>query len=214
MKKTEVIERLFESKKYGECIKVISKLGEGALEKNILRLKAYSYQRTNDYEKAMESWTTLLAQNQKNAEAFAERGVCKLHLGYKSVLDDFNTAVELEPENAYRYACRAFVKDKVGDLDGALIDYNTSLKLDPENEVTHNNVGLLQEKMGYQEHAQAHYKQADSLTGLDNEIKVPENPTILPTPSKNIWGEIRGMFSSKTEFKRFLKEASDLIRKR
>ncbi len=209
MTTTQSIETLFAERQYNECLKLISKVTQDQQNQDILRIKGFCLQRTEQQELAMEVWNVLIAHDPKCAEYFAERGVCKFHLKFKSALSDFNTSVELDPSNAYRYACRAFVRDKLGDTEGAIEDYRTSVELDPDNEVTLNNLGLLEEKLGYQSHAQTRFKQADELLGqhegaaLNWENQAQPEEVELP---KTKWSEIKKMLSSWTEFKKFLKE--------
>jgi len=133
-------------------------------------------------------------------------------------MDDLNMAIELDPENGYRYARRAYVRDKIGDTEGAVEDYRKANELDPGNEITLNNLGLAEDKLGYTKSARGRFLQADEIAGISamtnkyfqseettKEIEVKEKSTVLK--------ELRKMLSSKTEFSAFLKEARELFRK-
>lgn len=100
-----------------------------------------------------------------SAEIIFEKGVILFHAGKKGLALLFmDRAVGLEPENPYRYAGRAYIRDGLGDIHGAIADYETALRLDPEDSVSHNNLGLLQEKLGWKEKADRNYRQADRLS--------------------------------------------------
>jgi Flp pilus assembly protein TadD len=100
-----------------------------------------------------------------SAEILFEKGVILFHAGKKGLALLFmDRAVGIEPENPYRYAGRAYIRDGLGDIHGAIADYETALRLDPKDSVSHNNLGLLQEKLGWKEKADRHYRQADRLS--------------------------------------------------
>ena len=86
-------------------------------------------QKLKRYEDAMNVWNVAIANFGEQADFYAERGVCKFHLRFKSSMEDLNKAIELDPDNGYRYACRAYVKDKIGDTEGAIADYTKANEL-------------------------------------------------------------------------------------
>ena len=174
------VQTLFDN---GEFDKVIDLLKDGEPNVNL----AFAYQKTKQWELGMNVWNALLVKSPENADYYNERGVCKFNLRFKHAIQDFNKAVELEPNNPYRYASRAFVKDRMGDTKGGIEDYEIAVKLDPEDAISYNNLGLLQEKLGYQKSSKKNFAIADELA--------EENPDSLPkmqdktenniTPEKN-----------------------------
>jgi tetratricopeptide (TPR) repeat protein len=62
---------------------------------------------------------------------------------YKKAIADFTKVTELEPDFAYAYYNRAYVKYKMHDLNGAVDDYNYALQIDPGFADTYYNRGLL-----------------------------------------------------------------------
>jgi len=191
---------------------------DGVLPEQAYRLKGNALQKLRKFEAAMEVWDLALSNYGDHPDYYAERGVCKFHLRFKSSMDDLNMAIELDPENGYRYACRAYVRDKIGDTEGAVEDYRKANELDTGNEITLNNLGLAEDKLGYTKSARGRFLQADEIAGISamtnkyfqseettKEIEVKEKSTVLK--------ELRKMLSSKTEFSAFLKEARELFRK-
>ena len=79
-------------------------------------------------------------------------------------LTNMNKAQELEPRNPYRYSSRAYIKDAIGDLEGAIADYKKCIELDPQDAVAHNNLGMLEEKLGRKKKADNHFKKADEIS--------------------------------------------------
>ncbi len=78
--------------------------------------------------------------------------------------------MELQPEYAYRYACRAFAKNNFGDIEGAVKDYERAVELDPTDAVAHNNLGLLLEQRGYQKEANERFERADNLSKQEDNL--------------------------------------------
>ena len=92
-------------------LKSLDKIKEGKLAEAILFL-----------DKAIEEEPT-------NAIYYSERGVCFLNLNNtERALEDMNQSAKLEPKNPYRYASRAFVKDRMGDTKGGIADYEIAIK--------------------------------------------------------------------------------------
>ncbi|VAW29364.1 hypothetical protein MNBD_BACTEROID06-945 [hydrothermal vent metagenome] len=134
----------------------------------------------------------------------------------KAALKDFDKAVDLEPKNAYRYSCRAFIKDYYKDYKGALADYNKAIEIDPEDAITHNNKGVLEEKLGFAEQAQQSFTTSNQIQGVDLDkelakINVSDYPPItLPKvePEKlsiiSYISVIKTIFSTKKGFNEFI----------
>jgi len=207
----------FKSENYQGVVDALTGI-DGVLPEQAYRLKGNALQKLRKFEAAMEVWDLALSNYGDHPDYYAERGVCKFHLRFKSSMDDLNMAIELDPENGYRYACRAYVRDKIGDTEGAVEDYRKANELDPGNEITLNNLGLAEDKLGYTKSARGRFLQADEIAGISamtnkyfqseettKEIEVKEKSTVLK--------ELRKMLSSKTEFSAFLKEARELFRK-
>src|SRR5690606_22991335 len=89
-------------------------------------------------------------------------------------------ALNLDPKNPYRYSSRAYFKDRIGDLEGAIADYEKAIELDPEDAVSHNNKGMVEEKLGYQAKSKKSYEKADDLVGYkpweSSDKKSPKEP--------------------------------------
>ncbi|MBT8327082.1 MAG: tetratricopeptide repeat protein [Bacteroidia bacterium] len=170
-----------------------------------LTLLGYSYQKLGKWESAMDVWTQLIVLNPYHADFYNERGVCKFQLRFKHAIQDFDKAIELVPTNPYFYGCRAYIKDKTGDTEGAIEDYNKAHILDPEDATTLNNLGLAEQKLGYTQRARERFKNSDDLLGIKTIDSRAEPPS---TPEKNsIWKEFKKMISSKKGFFDFLEDA-------
>lgn len=174
------------------------------------------------YEKALEQFNTIIKNEPPVADYFAYRGTVLLNLKRKKdALKDFDRAVELDSQYSYRYACRAFAKDALGDLEGAIADYRIAIKLDPDDAIAHNNLGLLEEKSGNKNNAKRHFETADSLAQsffsqdltVHHDVEIEETSFEIKEETKvqstldaqTYFSELKKVFSSKNEFSRFVK---------
>jgi tetratricopeptide (TPR) repeat protein len=202
----------FKMQDFERTVAVLSD-SEGNLSVEEISLKGEALQKLKHYEEAMNVWNLAISNYGDQPDFYAERGVCKFHLRFKSSMEDLNRAIELDPDNGYRYACRAYVKDKIGDTEGAIEDYTKSNELDPGNDITLNNLGLAEEKLGHTQSARSRFKNADSIAGIahitDKYFKEEQTP--VAKPKSSISQELRKMLSSKAEFKAFWKDALKIM---
>ena len=127
------------------------------------------------YQEALDFFNEFLKAHPRDADAYGDRGVVRLHLDdLEGALDDMNHARSLEPKKAYRYSSRAFVKEKMGDTRGAILDYEKAIQLGPEDAIAHNNLGLLEEKLGRHNKALEHIRKADKL-GKPSDAQIIES---------------------------------------
>jgi tetratricopeptide (TPR) repeat protein len=99
----------------------------------------------------------------------------------EEALIEFDKVANLDPKNPYRYSSRAYFKDRIGDLKGAIEDYEKAIELDPEDAVSFNNKGLVEEKLGYKERSKKSFDKADNLVGYK-----PNTLETTPEPQKEI----------------------------
>lgn len=215
----EKAKEAYQNQKYEAAIRILND-SNTALTRDETELKGECFHRLKKYEDAMNIWNIAIANFGDDADFYAERGVCKFHLRFKSAMDDLDKAIELDPLNGYRYACRAYVKDKIGDTEGAIADYTKANELDPGNDITLNNLGLAEEKLGHTKKARDLFKHADSIAGISHITNkyFDQNPEksskrIDSSDSKkSIGSELKKMVSSKEEFKSFWVEALVLLK--
>ena len=99
---------LFQSAKYTELVKGI----KGSPGMELLEIKGFALQKLGRFEEALEVWNELISKDQHVASYYNERGVCKFQMRFRHAIDDFDKAISLEPDSAYFYSCRAYIKDK------------------------------------------------------------------------------------------------------
>ena len=170
-----------------------------------LELVAYSHQKLNQWEAAMEKWNALIAKHPDKPYFYNHRGVCKFNLRFKHAMDDFDKALMLDPSNPYFYSTRAFVKDKTGDTEGSVRDYEKAHELDPNDALILNNLGLAEQKLGLTAKARERFKNSDDLLGVKT-IDSRSEPPSTPPPASTLWKELRKMVTTKEGFKDFLRD--------
>ncbi len=169
--------------------------------------------KNNVHEEGLDLLNQALSKNPKGKEAFYERGV--LYTNIKKLdlaLFDFNRLIELENNNPFYYACRAFIKSGLKDINGAIQDYQTTIKLDPEDAIAHNNLGLLQEQFNYKSAAEKSFERSNEILGynpnrydeskrdLPSKLVNEENPIQEPKKSEIA----KAVFTNKSVFKEFV----------
>ncbi len=138
----------------------------------------------NDFLAAIEHFTIAIQEDANNVECYAERAVAYLNTNqYDLSMFDMHRCIEMEPNNSYRYSCRAFLKAKIGDTEGAIADYEMAIKLDPEDAIAYNNLGLVQETKGYRVQAQKSFEKSNELIGY-NPNRFDEGALKKETPKK------------------------------
>ncbi len=95
------------------------------------------YQETNNYNAAIETYTTLLKANPHHFDAHFNLGM--IHTIKLDVVDEglknFNLAIEDDPKDPRGYYGRGFCFEKKGDVNNAIADYKMALTVDPTYEI-------------------------------------------------------------------------------
>lgn len=177
--------------------------------------------KVQDYEGAVVDFTMALEKDPGNSEILYQRAMCYFHLKKKTLaLLDADSAIEMQPNYGFRYACRAFMRDSFGDVVGAIQDYKEAINLDPEDAISFNNLGILEDKMGRRTISQGYYDKADNLMGVnsnsemkkmmesDNAISYERQDSLPEIKVKNqetsFWKVVSKAFTTRAGFSEFL----------
>jgi tetratricopeptide (TPR) repeat protein len=180
--------------------------------------------KSGNYADAMLLFEKAKLLHPDHPDLLHDMAVCFFHMKKrKEALRCLDRAMELQPENPYRYASRGFIRAAFKDVRGAMADYQKALELDPEDAVTMNNMGLLEEQIGYDKEARERFKAADELMNVlnANQISLSEQRTWTslasvseegekevdeekPEPQASTFGHIRAVFTRKSALREFV----------
>jgi len=180
--------------------------------------KGLAKAKENDFLGAIEHFSNAINEDNSNVEHYAERAVAYINTNqYELSMFDMNICIDLEPNNSYRYSCRAFLKSRMGETDGAISDYEKAIMLDPDDAIAYNNLGLAQEQKGFRDRAEKNFKKSNELAeyrqnnetsyglGMSNPPAVGANIEQNPTSTQKKSEIARKVFTNKKSFKEFLK---------
>lgn len=147
-------------------------LDSGAHQTEALYNRARAYAKLEDQQASLKDFEQLKILNPTNASYIGDYAV-SLHLNDENILAEkaFELALELEPNNAYRYSSLAFFKDRIGDHEGAVAAYEKAIALDPEDAIALNNKGLVEEKLGRKKDSIASFNKSNKIVGYEPEKK-------------------------------------------
>ena len=202
----------FEEENYSEAVKSLTNF----LTKNInhadaLFFRAICYRKLGDYKSSIIDFTAVLKKLPEEATIYSERGVSYFHNKQIDLsLKDMDKAVELEPNKAYRYSSRAFIK-AYKDVEGAIADYKKAIEIDPKDEISFNNLGLLEENSGrYKEH----YKKSNEIIGYNPEKRQQkEEPIVEKEETKTMGNVLKSLFTSAAARKDLWQFVKNIFRK-
>jgi len=140
--------------------------GEIPLEEiaGVFSSRGLAYEGLNEYDKAIDDYSTAISINDRNPEFYRNRGLAYLHeQQYERAQNDLGKAIELQPKLAVLYAGRgdAYLQD--GNADRAIEDYGRALELDPRTVSVWFSLGMAYKKAGQDDKAlQAFGKMLDA----------------------------------------------------
>ena len=209
MSKLEEAKSLFEKQDYEPAIVLLNEFLSTQKENaDALYLRGICYRRTGNYKASIDDFTTMLIRLSDEPTLLSERGVSFYHNNeITASLKDMDKAVELEPENPYRYSSRAYIKAKV-DVNAAIEDYKKAVELDPEDAIALNNLGLLEENAGKMKSAQKRFEKSNEIIGYDPNKRSLKKEIITPQKQDTLGKVMMDVFTNKTvrnEYFKFLK---------
>lgn len=186
---------LFDQKKYQEAIRALNAFIEKQPHHaDALYYRAISFRKTENFKASIDDFTQMLERLPNEPSILCERGISYfLNNDVELALKDMDLAVELDPENPYRYSSRAYIKAKV-DVEGAIKDYQKAVELDPKDAIAWNNLGLLEENRGRIAKAQKNFEMSNQLIGYTPRNNPPDKTEKKPTITRLMLG----IFSSKS----------------
>ena len=166
---------LFEKQAFEEAITALTEfLVTNPDNADALYTRGISYRKIEKYEASVNDLTSILKRLPDEATLLCDRGISHFkNKNIEAALKDMNKAVELEPNNPYRYSSRAYIRTR-SDINGAIADYEKAVELDPKDEISYNNLGLLHENAGRMKAAKKNFKKSNEAIGYDPDKRQAE----------------------------------------
>ena len=123
-----------------------------------------------------EHWTETLKKfknlslqfGREVAKASSKQGFSKAELGqYNDAIKDYDTAIRLNPNDAYAFYVRGWSKARIGQYNDAIKDYDTAIRLNPGYTFTYCNRGWSKAQLGQHNEAIKDYDTAIRLNPND-----------------------------------------------
>ncbi|KAE8587373.1 hypothetical protein XENTR_v10021951 [Xenopus tropicalis] len=91
------------------------------------------YMEQFDFQKALEALTSAIKVRSRFHEAYYQRGLCRMHLQQAKCLDDFNKALEINPNYFQALLCRATFYGFRKRYSKAIMNCNAAIKVQPHS---------------------------------------------------------------------------------
>ncbi len=115
----------------------------------LLLMSGLSLSQSRVWKDKLSLWNHVLQLYPYNYLAYYNRGVLYQDQGkLDEAIEDYSSAVKLDPEYSEAYYNRGVARDSRGDFADASEDYNTTIKLNPEHVKAYNNRGAIRKKRG------------------------------------------------------------------
>ncbi|OGW20309.1 MAG: hypothetical protein A2X55_10630 [Nitrospirae bacterium GWB2_47_37] len=132
-----------------------------------LLTKGLNYSVNEEYDRAIEAYTSAIALDPSYADAYAysSRGVAYTMKGqYDKAIEDCSKAISLNPKDAYAYSFRGVAYANKGQYDRAIEDYSKAIALDhPNLAAAYSSRGVVYAKKGQYDKAIEDYSKCIAL---------------------------------------------------
>ena len=104
----------------------------------------------------------------QTAEEYLDKGIAKGELGYyRGAIQDFNKAIEIDPNYYEVYNHRGFAKFNLGDYKEAIQDYNKAIEINPNYAFAYHSRGLTKIILGKKDSGCQDLSKAGELGYMD-----------------------------------------------
>lgn len=116
------------------------------------------------FEQAFEAYSEVVQQS-PDADSFCNRGTCLQRMGRQTeAIEDFNRAIDLNPNLAEAFCNLGIAYRSVGDLPAALVAYERAIEITPSMVEAYCNKGVALKEAGRLEESIRTLKQAVSIS--------------------------------------------------
>ena len=111
--------------------------------------KAYDYAENEQYQLAIDNYTSAIKIDPDYALAYFNRGNAYDELeNYTAAIADYTSALRINPDDADAYNNRGNVYANLENYTAAIADYNSAIRIDPEKDEAYRNRGIAKENAG------------------------------------------------------------------
>ncbi|XP_026264767.2 tetratricopeptide repeat protein 6 [Urocitellus parryii] len=139
-----IAKTLMKAKKFKEALRMLKKAMEicscslkgqnaAAFSSECLYNLGLCYIEENNFQMAFDSFTKAVKANPDFAEAFYQRGFCKVKLHKESSVLDFNRAITINPKHYQAYLGRVAYYGLKGRFSKAILNCNEAISIYPES---------------------------------------------------------------------------------
>uniref|UniRef100_A0A8C9UW70 Tetratricopeptide repeat domain 6 n=1 Tax=Spermophilus dauricus TaxID=99837 RepID=A0A8C9UW70_SPEDA len=139
-----IAKTLMKAKKFKEALRMLKKAMEicscslkgqnaAAFSSECLYNLGLCYIEENNFQMAFDSFTKAVKANPDFAEAFYQRGFCKVKLHKESSVLDFNRAIMINPKHYQAYLGRVAYYGLKGRFSKAILNCNEAISIYPES---------------------------------------------------------------------------------
>jgi len=130
----------------------------GVLSASTIKTMAWDNLSNEEFRSAVAMYSVLIAEGEADANTYAARGYAYSHLEEHALaVQDYTTALELNPDNLSALNNRCWSYSEIGEYDRALNDCNSLMTQAPGADYPFLNRGIVYEKMGNMDSALVDY---------------------------------------------------------
>lgn len=125
------------------------------------------YSTIGQYENALEFCNQAIALDSAYNKYLLDKSIIEDNAGMiKDALDDITEYIKREPEHAFGYHKRGWIKDKIKDYDGAIEDYTMAVMIDPKDAYSYMCRGNMYRLKGEMEKAMSDFRETIRLDSV------------------------------------------------
>ncbi|GAB4163462.1 MAG: hypothetical protein Tsb0033_23830 [Winogradskyella sp.] len=146
-------------------------LTKGYQEPIIYQLLISAYLQIKDNDNALRVNTLYNTKHGKtfNSNDYTNMGLIKSFSGaYKNAIEDYNKAIELDPNNHIAYNNRGYTFNVMEDYESAIPDFEKAISLEDNFAYALNNIGFAKIKLGFKEDGLADLEKSMTLDGTNS----------------------------------------------
>ncbi|XP_053567312.1 tetratricopeptide repeat protein 6 [Bombina bombina] len=104
-----------------------------SIKAEVFYLLGQCYMEQYDFLQGLEAFTNAIKYRSGYFDAYLQRGLCRMHLQQSKCVEDFNRALEINPDYFQAYMCRAAYYGFRKRYTKAIMNCNSAIKVQPKS---------------------------------------------------------------------------------